>query len=153
MRVTTRSRMPAGEQRDVDVRRLQPALAVGHPAGLEGEDRELAGDRLRAGVAAEAGVGRRTARVLGRREAAVRVGLPGLDHRVGDDVAGAVEHPAADPDAALGVPSLGGPLAVGPGQPDRQVRADRRARRGAEPERAGEEAGAALPGARLVRAR
>src|SRR4051794_21377825 len=40
----------AREHRDVDVRRLKTSLAVGHPAGLEGEDAELTGTRLRAGV-------------------------------------------------------------------------------------------------------
>ena len=82
----------------------RPPSPSGTRPGLRVKIAELPGGlrRRRAGVAAEARVGRRSAGVLRRREAAVRVGLPGLDHRVGDDVAGAVEHPAADPDAALG---------------------------------------------------
>src|SRR3954447_4849223 len=75
---------PAGEHVDVDVGRL----AVAEPPGLEREDLPCA---LVAGRAAP-----EAAKV--RPELPVRVGLPGLDHAVRDDLALAVEQPAVDAD-------------------------------------------------------
>src|SRR3954447_17402235 len=77
---------PAGEHVDVDVRRL----AVADAAGLEREDLPRA-----------LGVGRGAAEAAEvRAEPAVGVGLPGLDHAVGDDLAVAVEEPSEDADAS-----------------------------------------------------
>ena len=119
----------AREHRDVDVRRLQAALAVGHPAGLERADRVLAASTVcDAGEAAEAGVGR--ARRAGRRGGrSRRRGRPARSRpsrrgrrrrRRRTPGRGSRRRPA--------VPSAAAADAVGPGQPDGQVRADRRAR-------------------------
>ena len=130
----------------------RPPSPSGSRPGLRVKIAELPGGSTVGdpGVAAETRVGRRAARVLGRRKAAVGVGLPGLDHRVGHDVAGAVEHPAADPEAALG-PSAAAQAPSGQVSPI--ARYGPTVALGVVPSRKGsvEEAGAALPGRRLVR--
>src|SRR6478609_9586948 len=88
-------------------------LPVAEPPGLDGEDLVRA---LRVGrAAAEA--------AEPRSELPVGVGLPGLDHAVGDRFARAVEQAAVDADATF-CALRGDVRAVRPGQADRQVRAD-----------------------------
>jgi signal transduction histidine kinase/CheY-like chemotaxis protein len=115
-----------GEHRHVDVRRLGPAVAERERAGLERHDLERA---VVVGLApAEAAEGQvavddRAAGVVGVREPAVRVRLPGLDQTVGDGGARAVVQPAEDRDRAgrVGRDDVG---AFWPRQPHREVGSD-----------------------------
>ena len=120
------------------MRRLQPALAVGHPARLERADRVLARRRRSATRPKPRKPGQADARRAGRRGGRSRPSGSACQvstMRVGDDVAGAVEDPAAQPDRAR-CPRGDDVRAVVPGEPDGQVGADGGARRGAAAGRA-----------------
>ncbi len=93
---------PAGEDTDLDVRRLQPPVRPRHAPGLDGDELEPA-VVLRPGAAEaeEAVLERDVVTVVGRVPvAAGGVRLPDLDHAVGHAVARAVGQPAADADRA-----------------------------------------------------
>ena len=88
---------PAGEDPDLDVRRLQPPLRPRHAPGLDGHELEPP-VVLRPGApeAAEAVLERDVLTVVGRmRVAAGRVRLPDLDHAVGNWIACGVHEPSA----------------------------------------------------------
>ena len=96
---------PAREDDDVDVRRLGSAVAVGNRSGLHGlEDALAVGIGFQAAEAVEVRIGVAGAGIERVRIAALRVGLPQLDHRIaGRGRAVAIHHAEGEPDAlALG---------------------------------------------------
>jgi len=115
-----------GEHRHVDVRGLGPAVAERERSGLERDDLERAvvvGLAPAEAAERQVAVHDRAAGVVGVREPAVRVRLPGLDQAVGDRGAGAVVQPAEDRDRAGRVrrDDVG---AFRPRQPHREVGSD-----------------------------
>src|ERR1700674_541926 len=88
----------AGEHRDVDVGRLQRVADAGNGTRLDGEKVEAA--VLVGAAAAEAVEGRierlLAAGVVGMVVAAGGIGLPDLDHGVGNGDAGAIDDPAVN---------------------------------------------------------
>src|SRR5262245_17304646 len=93
----------AGEQRHVDVRRLQAALRPWHAAGLDGGEMAAAvGEGRGAAIAFEARVEWQVAAIVGMVVAAVAVGLPDLEQAVGHDVAVGIVQLEDDLDALAG---------------------------------------------------
>ena len=97
----------AREDADIDVRRLQRAAGTRHLARLDGGEGEAAVLVGRAAAEAAKRVGGERPAVGGMRVAALAVGLPDLDQRVGHDVAVAVEHAALDADVGAGHAGVG----------------------------------------------
>src|SRR6195256_5161872 len=89
----------ARENREQNMRRLRLAIGIRHRARPDGVERKIA---ARVGAAAaetpERRIGQR-ALVLGITEAALRIGLPYLQHAMRNRLPVAVEHPALYPDA------------------------------------------------------
>jgi hypothetical protein len=117
------AQQPPGEDRQVDMGGLAAAVRPGQRSRL---DRQHPEPPLGVGRAApepsEAGQGG-AAPAVGVGEAALGVGLPGLDQGVGHRVAGAVQQPARQPQRARG--AVGHHLgAVGPEQADGEERPD-----------------------------
>ena len=124
----------AGEDRDVDVRRLQaaphPAMGHGTRPGLTVVKWLAAvGEGRGAAIALEAGVERQVAAVVGMVVAAVAVGLPDLEQAVGHDGALDVMQLQDDLDALAGDSGRGEVGAVGVDDRAPVERADRLRRR------------------------
>jgi hypothetical protein len=117
------AQQPPGEDRQVDMGGLAAAVRPGHRSRL---DRQHPEPPLGVGRAApeppEAGRGGAVPAV-GVGEAALGVGLPGLDQGVGHRVAGAVQQPARQPQRARGAVGHH-PRPVGPEQADGEERPD-----------------------------
>src|SRR5260370_26191364 len=92
---------PGREEEEVDVRRLGSAAAVGNRPGFDGLETPIAVSvGFQAAEAVEVRVGVAGLRVEGVCVAALRVGLPQLDHRIaGSGRAVAIYHAEGDSDA------------------------------------------------------